>query len=105
MSADISQEILSVPELAALLHCSTYTVVERARKGDLPGVKFGEGWVFPRQALLQYVNEVALEEARTRRRRPKYEPNIGAAPTDRRRRPPPDLPPTKNFPGTGRYAL
>jgi hypothetical protein len=58
--------VLSVDEVAALLRCSAYTVRERARlpaghAQKLPGVKFGDDWMFPLEALLERVNDVARE--------------------------------------------
>lgn len=55
------------PELAAsLLECEPKTIEERLRAGDLPGLKFGVGWVLPTQAFLARVNELALQEMRDR---------------------------------------
>ena len=39
----------------------------RATAGDLPGVKIGRSWVFPEAALLQRLNDMALEGAAVRR--------------------------------------
>lgn len=59
--------ILSVKETAELLECSEYTVEENARKGDLPGLKFGHSWIFPAGALLTHLGTKALAEAERRR--------------------------------------
>lgn len=54
-------EIMKAGELAELLGCSVFTVEERARKRELPGLKFGDGgWIFPMGATLQVLNETAL---------------------------------------------
>lgn len=61
-------EILTIETVAELLHCDEKTVAERLLSGDLPGAKFGRGWIVPAQALFQRVNELAVEEAAARRR-------------------------------------
>ncbi len=65
----VPDRIFDADELAALLHCAVTTIEERARRGDLPGLKIGEGWIFPAGALFQRLNELALEES-TKRRQP-----------------------------------
>lgn len=59
-------EILSVDEVAALLGCEPLTVQVAAGAGDLPGLKIGRPWVFPREALLSALNAKALAEAQAR---------------------------------------
>jgi excisionase family DNA binding protein len=53
-------DIYTTEQLAALLECETTTVEEKARRRELPGLKFGRGWIFPREALLKRLNETAL---------------------------------------------
>lgn len=60
-------EILTPEEVADILGCSVQTVNERAANDDLPGVKYGISWRFPRDALLKRLNEQALAEKRKRR--------------------------------------
>lgn len=62
--------ILDTLEVATLLKCSVKTVQKRAVQGDLPGEKFGDDWVFPSEALLQRVNQIAIEQSAARRKRP-----------------------------------
>lgn len=62
-------EIYTAQQLAELLGCDKETAEARIREGDLPGVKFGKGWVVLRQAFIERVNEMAKEEAATRRAR------------------------------------
>ncbi|WP_431604983.1 helix-turn-helix domain-containing protein [Delftia tsuruhatensis] len=64
-SADI--EILTVEDLARLLCCDAETASSRLISGDLPGVKVGRGWIIPRQALFERLNEKARDEAAARR--------------------------------------
>jgi excisionase family DNA binding protein len=59
--------ILNTQEAADLLCCSTDKVCELARDGSLPGLKFGEGWIFPLGPLLEAINDMALVASRTRR--------------------------------------
>lgn len=54
-------------QLAEMLQCEAATVTERIVSGELPGVKFGRGWLVPEQALNQRLNEIALEQAALRR--------------------------------------
>ena len=60
-------EIYTAQQLAELLGCDKETAEARIRQGDLPGVKFGKGWIVPRQAFIERVNEMAKEEAAARR--------------------------------------
>lgn len=60
-------EILTVDDLAELFVCDKETAAARLTSGDLPGVKVGRGWIIPRQALFERLNEKAREEAAVRR--------------------------------------
>jgi len=60
----------TVEQVAQMLGCAAYTVRTRAREGDLPGLKFGDDWVFPPEALTVRLTEMALEEATARRVKP-----------------------------------
>jgi excisionase family DNA binding protein len=96
IQAQEMNEILTVDEVAALLMCTKETVELCARQGKLPGVKFSRSWVFPREALLQRVNEMALAGMPSQ-----STPTAGA--TGRRRQVPPVLPVPP--PGPDREAL
>ncbi len=67
------QPILTTEEVAALLKCSTRTVEDHARSGRIPGAKFGEGWVFAADLVVEAVKRISLEEAK--RRKPEPEPD------------------------------
>ena len=54
-------DILNETEVAELLACEPSTVQTMARNGELPAVKFGKHWRFPRVALLEVVNRRALD--------------------------------------------
>jgi hypothetical protein len=60
--------VLDVADVAALLRCAETTVEDRARRGELPGLKIGESWVFPAGALTLRLDELALEQAAIRRK-------------------------------------
>jgi excisionase family DNA binding protein len=49
------EEVLTLPEAAALLRLSPEAVRRRAVAGDLPGRMFGEEWRFVRAALLGWL--------------------------------------------------
>lgn len=82
----MNDEILNKDEVADLLDCEPSTVEEKARNCELPAVKIGRSWLFPRQALMQRLNEMAL--ARPEPSRPKA---VIKSPIKRRQ--PPPLPP------------
>lgn len=54
------KEVLDEKDVAELLDCEPGTVQEKARLGELPAVKFGRSWRFPRTALLEALNAKAL---------------------------------------------
>lgn len=60
------EPLLESSQVAGLLKCSIRTVEDHARAGTLPGVKFGEGWVYPTDALMKAINRMAEEEAAKR---------------------------------------
>lgn len=60
-------EVLTVDDLAKLFACDKETAAARLTSGDLPGVKVGRGWIIPRQALFERLNEKAREESAARR--------------------------------------
>ena len=57
-------DILNADQVAELLECERLHVQELARAGKLPGLKLGRGWVFPREALMLRLNEMALQPPR-----------------------------------------
>lgn len=61
----MTTEILDETEVAAMLDCAPTTVQELARQKKLPGVQFGRSWRFPRAALLEVVNRMAMEHTRS----------------------------------------
>lgn len=66
----MDNDILTEDQVANLLGCSVGTVRERALFGDIPGIKFGRSWRFPRPALIQALSALALENRQGRREPP-----------------------------------
>lgn len=60
--------IMTIEEVAVLCQCSTRTVEDHARSSRQPGLKMGDPWVFPSEALMRAINRLAEEEATTRSR-------------------------------------
>lgn len=63
----MTPEVFDTPAVAAMLCCAESTVEAHARAGNLPGLKFGDRWVFPAAAFLARINELATDEAERRR--------------------------------------
>jgi excisionase family DNA binding protein len=78
--------LMDSTQVAGLLKCSERTVEDHARAGRLPAVKFGDGWMFPTEALLRAVNRLAEEEA-AKRSGPTRPAAIKQAETQRKPRP------------------
>jgi len=55
----ILSDILTSEVVAELLACEPSTVEEAARNKELPAVKYGRGWVFPKEAFLAHINAKA----------------------------------------------
>lgn len=64
-------EILTIPEVAALLKIAEKTVYVLAQRGDLPGFKVGGQWRFSRTAINTWIDvqSRATETNNQRRRR------------------------------------
>jgi len=106
-SAPAADAILSVDQVATMLGCTARGVRERARRHELPGLKFGHDWRFPHQALVEHLNAAALAAAADRPAPKAPAPAIsapaGASPAlprkrGRPRRTPPLLPPVPAAP-------
>lgn len=59
--------MIDFDEAAALLKCEPAKLEALLRSGELPGAKFGRSWVIPREAFMQRLNELALQQAAERR--------------------------------------
>lgn len=80
--------IITPEQAAQLLHCSPRTIEDRLRSGDLPGEKFGDGWILPAEALIARVNEISVKKM-LERREPATPTAIQYAQRPSRREPPP----------------
>lgn len=80
-------DILTADEVAQLLDCEPSTIQAQARAHELPGIKIGRSWRFPRVALLEALNRKALENQVPERATPKAVTRKPAG-----RRSPPALP-------------
>jgi excisionase family DNA binding protein len=58
--------ILTAQEVAQLLCCSVKTVENHARAGSIPGAKFGDGWVFASDLVIDAVKTISQQEAAAR---------------------------------------
>ena len=84
-------DILTEKEVAELLDCEPATVQEKARNADLPGLKFGRAWVFPRSALMESLHTQALARKADRPRAKAIVPQP-LTDKERARKAPPVLP-------------
>ena len=78
-------EVLDETEVAAILDCQPTTVQEKARNGELPAIKYGRSWRFPRAALMDALNRQALANAQPK---PRPAPAAAAMPVPGRRKAP-----------------
>lgn len=67
MDAQAIRPIMNAQQCAELLQCSEDTVEEMSRLGELPGVKYGRGWIYVTADLLAYLAEKGRREAEERR--------------------------------------
>jgi len=66
----VAPEVLTVSQVASLLHLHVMTVYRLAKEGKLPGFKVGGRWRFHRDALEKWMvdrAQVARFEAENRR--------------------------------------
>ncbi len=96
-------ETLGIEEAAALLRADAATVMQYARRGELPGTRIGKSWVFLREDILSFlrsqINRDTQERLAKRSTLPITGVFVGTA-VKSRRRVLPDLssllPPKKN---------
>lgn len=90
----MTAETINAEQCAELLHCTEQRIEELTRSGELPGMKFGRGWIYVKADLLAYIAERARKEAEERRqdlnaRKSVPRPDVPLRP---RRQTPPPLP-------------
>ena len=54
------KKIMNVGEVADYLGVVPDTVYRKARRGEIPAVKMGKIWRFPKDALDKWLNDTAL---------------------------------------------
>ncbi len=62
-----NQETLGVSEAAAILLAENETVMQFARRGDLPGTRIGKSWVFIREDVLAFLRSRIAQDTLERR--------------------------------------
>ena len=53
--------IMNVDEVARYLGVVPDTIYRKARRGEIPAVKMGKVWRFPKETLDKWLNDTALE--------------------------------------------
>ena len=87
MSLPLGQ-VLTSSQVAEILHCSSRTVEDHARSGALPGYRFGDGWVFVSDLVIDALRDLSRAEAASRKTpKPKIDP-ITIANTSKSKRAP-----------------
>jgi excisionase family DNA binding protein len=64
-------EIMKIPEVAALLKIAEKTVYVLAQRGELPGFKVGGQWRFSRSAINAWIDAQSRTAEATTRRQPR----------------------------------
>ena len=54
-------DIMNVEEVARYLGVVPDTIYRKARRGEIPAVKMGKVWRFPKETLDKWLNDSALE--------------------------------------------
>ena len=53
--------VMNVDEVAKYLRVVPDTIYRKARRGEIPAVKMGKVWRFPKEALDTWLNRTALQ--------------------------------------------
>ena len=61
-----NHETLDIDEAAALLHAEPETVMQFARRGELPGTRIGKSWVFLREDVIAFLRQHILADTQAR---------------------------------------
>lgn len=88
-------ETLDVAEAADLLRAEPETIMQLARKGELPGTRIGRSWVFLREDVILFLKaQIAKDTEERRRQHAALSPSavVIHAPAKNRRKPLPVLP-------------
>ncbi len=73
-------EILNSAQVAELLGCSVRTVEDHARAGTLKGTKFGDGWIFLSDMLVDAVRAKCDTESSARQKKNRKTSQIQMSP-------------------------
>ena len=57
----IVTRIMNVDEVARYLRVVPDTIYRKARRGEIPAVKMGKVWRFPKETIDKWLNDAALE--------------------------------------------
>lgn len=57
-AAEIFEPLLDSQQVAELMHVHPETVKRRARRGEIPGLKFGKVWRFRASGLEAYIRNL-----------------------------------------------
>jgi PTS system nitrogen regulatory IIA component len=57
----IPTRVLTVSQVARYLGVVPDTVYRKARRGEIPAIKMGKMWRFPKETLDKWLNDTALE--------------------------------------------
>jgi excisionase family DNA binding protein len=77
-------ETMDVCETATLLHAESETVLQFARRGELPGTRIGKSWVFLREDVIAFLKNQIAKDTEQRRRQTSL-PDAVLAPVTRHR--------------------
>ena len=53
--------VMNVDEVARYLRVVPDTIYRKARRGEIPAVKMGKVWRFPKETLDKWLNDAALD--------------------------------------------
>ena len=56
----MNNKVMTVTEVAQYLGVVPDTIYRKARRGEIPAVKMGKIWRFPKEALDKWLNDTAL---------------------------------------------
>lgn len=79
-------QILNSSQVAEMLGCTPRTVEDHARAGTLKGTKFGEGWIFLSDMVIEDIRIKCETEAMEKRKPPKVMASLVHLPVKNNRR-------------------
>ena len=75
------KDTFDVAECADFLKISENRLIEKARKGLVPGAKIGKCWVFLRSDMIAYLRKEVARQQMLRREKQLVEEEMGPAPS------------------------